>query len=532
MKGLTKKRTYWCDTCQIPLIGEVCHACGQTGRDIATAALVPVFRPEINFLRKRISPELQGLLHETETWVTPGNCTYYSLGKSLFRVSASTGDQATISRANERIKLNRNRSKESWLSIFRKANGPYVEKLQYEAQQFIQQTVQKYPARQILVSFSGGKDSTVVSHLVMNALGRSDVLHIFADTSIEMPDTYTFLKEFQKEHPLTPFIVSRSPLNFFNTAKRIGPPSRILRWCCTTHKTNPLSKIIHSLSPGKGVLTFDGVRKVESARRSKYERITKKHKIEDEVLASPIIEWSDLSVWAYILFHRMHFNKAYARGFRRVGCLYCPFNSEWSNLMIETHYPRQHRIWQRFLIGQAKTMGHPDPSEFASKRWRARAGGRGLDHYKTTIESAPCLLSDSAVSYQLLSGNIDHLRQFLRPFGPQTWIRENGNAEVFLIHNNRTNELLASVEIGLKDNEFRINYLVGKGGYVFRKRVEKQLKKLQSCIFCGSCAEKCPARAICVMGKMYSIDNNLCVSCLDCVKYRCPSVESLIKKGK
>ena len=35
----------------------------------------------------------------------------------------------------------------------------------------------------MMISFSGGKDSTVTSHLVRTALGSNDILHVFGDTT-------------------------------------------------------------------------------------------------------------------------------------------------------------------------------------------------------------------------------------------------------------------------------------------------------------------------------------------------------------
>ncbi|MDM8557178.1 phosphoadenosine phosphosulfate reductase family protein, partial [Desulfococcaceae bacterium HSG7] len=96
------------------------------------------------------------------------------------------------------------RSRREMLLTFRKVNKDYIERLQYEAENFIRNTVAKFDKRPTLVSFSGGKDSTVVSHLVMSALGRSDILHILVDTTIELPDTYQYIQDFKRMHPLTP----------------------------------------------------------------------------------------------------------------------------------------------------------------------------------------------------------------------------------------------------------------------------------------------------------------------------------------
>ena len=46
----------------------------------------------------------------------------------------------------------------------------------------------------MMVSFSGGKDSTVTSHVVRTALGSNDILHIFGDTTLEFPYTLEYKK--------------------------------------------------------------------------------------------------------------------------------------------------------------------------------------------------------------------------------------------------------------------------------------------------------------------------------------------------
>jgi len=523
------KRAYWCDSCHVPLLAPKCLACGAKGRDLCAAKLVPVFRPEIQYLKKLLKRELHPLLKEGEVWVAPGRYTYSCQGVLIFKLAANT-EQVTISPEALELKPLA-RTKKQWLSTLQQANRKYIEDLQYEAEDFARQTVVEYGDKTTLISFSGGKDSTVASHIVMNGLGRSDVLHVFADTTIEFPDTYQYIREFQQQHPLTPFIQSKSNLDFFQTAESIGPPSRILRWCCTTHKTNPLAKLIDSMSPEQGVLTFDGVRRSESTRRSKYPRISTKHKIAREILASPILKWTDLDVWLYLLFHELIFNQAYKKGFRRVGCLYCPFNSAWSQEMIGNRYPQKGGKWQTFLSKQAQRMQHPNPEIFTDQGWRARAGGRGLDHYKSVIESIPCKLSDDAVMYQLLSGDIRLVHHFLRPLGPQSRVSSDDFAETFLIHDQKSHEILASVEIGYVDQAIRINYLIKKYRRLFQQRVEKQLKKLQTCIFCGACGAKCKIKALNSEGE-FVVDDSKCISCLSCVKHICPILDSLTKRGK
>ena len=67
-----------------------------------------------------------------------------------------------------------------------------------EAVSFIQKYENKYAIEDMMVSFSGGKDSTVTSHLVNRALGTNKVLHVFGDTTLEFPYTLEYKKDLIK----------------------------------------------------------------------------------------------------------------------------------------------------------------------------------------------------------------------------------------------------------------------------------------------------------------------------------------------
>ena len=68
----------------------------------------------------------------------------------------------------------------------------------------------------MFVSFSGGKDSTVTSDLVINALNDDKIIHIYGDTTLEYPETKKYLDEFKKIHPTTPLLVAKNKEQDFN----------------------------------------------------------------------------------------------------------------------------------------------------------------------------------------------------------------------------------------------------------------------------------------------------------------------------
>lgn len=71
---------------------------------------------------------------------------------------------------------------------------------------------------QVYVSFSGGKDSTVLVDLVRNVCGLSDVPLVFVDTGLEYPEIREFVKTFDNVTWLKP------SMNFKEVIKTYGYP--------------------------------------------------------------------------------------------------------------------------------------------------------------------------------------------------------------------------------------------------------------------------------------------------------------------
>ena len=132
--------------------------------------------------------------------------------------------------------------------------------------------------------------------------------------------------------------------NFEDLCKIVGPPSRVMRWCCTVFKTGAIQKTISSAFKNKtNILSFQGIRHNESASRSKYDRESQSPKIAKQTVFSPIIDWIDYDVWLYILTTGIDFNYAYRLGWSRVGCWCCPNNGGWSEFLAKVHVYDQYK---------------------------------------------------------------------------------------------------------------------------------------------------------------------------------------------
>jgi len=523
---------WWCPSCDLPLLTHHCQICGTTAKHPISKDLTPVFKEEMTMLCK-----LFGFDKYFESpkdyilWNSGAN--YYCQGKRIATVSVASRKPSVIINENNLSSLispKRGTSKTRFIERLCSANKTYLDTIEIEARNFIQETVSDYRNCTIIVSFSGGKDSSVVSALVRKALSTGSVLHVMADTTIEAPSTYKYLRAFQRDNIKTPLVILSTGLDFYRVCDLIGPPSRILRWCCTTHKTTPIASFLAALrETDRRVLTFDGIRACESVRRSSYERISKPAKVKGEILASPIQNWRDIDVWSYLLVKGISFNTAYRHGFRRVGCLPCPLNSQWSDFMISIKYPQFTKRWASLLEAHAVKIGHPKPTVFATQGWRSRAGGRGLNHELASLDREICLKDSCTINYTLARPFSETLFEFFRPFGRPCTIYDDGILLKGNVHNKQEG-VIAAIKINRLHNTIRISIGPVKNRRLLLQRFERQIRKFQSCILCGGCAGYCEANAIHVNGQ-YSVSQERCCGCKACVKASCPSVEALTKKG-
>ena len=101
--------------------------------------------------------------------------------------------------------------------------------------------------------------------MVTRSLSNPKIVHIFGDTTLEFPATYDYIERYRKNNPQT--IVKKAKnrdRDFYSICDEIGPPARMMRWCCTMFKTGPITRTLSSLFRDSRILTFYGIRKNES----------------------------------------------------------------------------------------------------------------------------------------------------------------------------------------------------------------------------------------------------------------------------
>lgn len=173
---------YWCKHCKTPIIQTVnqadrgiCPVCKRKTKYMS-ADLRPVF-PEERLLLELLLEKKPNEFLNSSVWAA--NSRYYVDGKPLSLSSKlfQTADTDRLSVELERYKsLNNYDFFEINIQSFIAANQDRLSYLKDEAFEFIKKAAERFPEENIVLSFSGGKDSTVTADLAVKALSNPSLL--------------------------------------------------------------------------------------------------------------------------------------------------------------------------------------------------------------------------------------------------------------------------------------------------------------------------------------------------------------------
>ena len=523
---------YWCSECRTPVIQTstqadkgICPICKRQTKYLASD-LRPVF-PEERLLVELLLKKKPNELVEKSVWAS--NNRYYVEGKTI-SISNDLYQSVDTDKIVDLLQQNKSGNSyeyfEKHMATFVMANQDRLNYLIDEAHSFIRNAASKFPEERIVVSFSGGKDSTVTADLAVKALSNPSLVHIFGDTTLEFPSTIEYAHRFRDAHPDAIFQIAKNDeQNFYDVCEDIGPPARMMRWCCSMFKTGPITRVINSLYRSQQILTFYGIRKSESVSRSKYNRIEDSAdavKIQQQTVASPIFFWKDIDIWLYLIAENVDFNDAYRLGYDRVGCWCCPNNNQRAQFLSKIYMPEQSKKWREFLIGFAKKIGKPDPETYVdSGKWKARQGGNGLASANDVkIRFTNCTAEDHAKIYRLVRAFDDELVGMFVPFGRVAPELGKKLLREVIVLDHRTNVPILSLQPFNQDGydyAVKVRTMNVADHDELQRMVGYQIRKFNACRKCLKCESLCRVGAITINNFGYYIDPQKCVHCKTCM---------------
>lgn len=280
----------------------------------------------------------------------------------------------------------------------------YLQKLPLEhkiilSKQLISNCIETFGEQQVYLSFSGGKDSTVLSSLACSL--KPNILHLFSDTGCEYPETLSFVEEerqrgknivsvypicrdgsiwtferivatygyplFSKaiangirtyRHAKTP-ITKQHALDYL---ERMYPQAlsyldyNISDLCCEKLKKSPLKHMARHMQMQCSII---GTLAEESQIRTR-DWLTYGSNIffqKKDNQCRPLSFWTNQDIWTYIKLFKLPVSALYNQGYQRNGCMYCGFG-----LRSEK---------RKFGINRFERLAqtHPEQYEYMVSRW-------------------------------------------------------------------------------------------------------------------------------------------------------------------
>ena len=237
--------------------------------------------------------------------------------------------------------------------------------------QVTQSKIIEYHSRlqgQVYVSFSGGKDSTVLLDIARKIY--PDIEAVFIDTGLEYPEIKEFVKTIPNVAWVKPAMTfnqvvekygypviskdqARAIARYRNTndpmqkwrrlngwpcgkkgmiSKKwqflVNAPFKISDECCNRLKKEPLDRYAkqNNLCPIMGTMAGES-----DGRKRQYLKTGCNVFYETKSKSMPLSIWNESDIWEYIKKFNLPYSSIYDKGAKRTGCMFCLFGAQFKN---------------------------------------------------------------------------------------------------------------------------------------------------------------------------------------------------------
>ena len=241
----------------------------------------------------------------------------------------------------------------------------------------------KHYEGQVYVAFSGGKDSTVLLHIVRECYPH--VKAVFCDTGLEYPEIKQFVKNTPNVTIIKPKmnfkkvlekygypVVSKEMAMYIRQVRELSPDSKTYRlrmegirsdgvkvkgkisekWkylinapfkisdrCCDIMKKKPFK----AYEKTTGKYAYIGMMAADSRNRLIKYLKNGCNSFDGHIQSNPLGFWTEADIWKCLKNYNIPYSKIYDMGYSRTGCIFCMFGVHLENgknrfqLMKRTH---------------------------------------------------------------------------------------------------------------------------------------------------------------------------------------------------
>ncbi|MCB9812843.1 MAG: phosphoadenosine phosphosulfate reductase family protein [Pseudomonadales bacterium] len=187
-----------------------------------------------------------------------------------------------------------------------------------KAKEIILEASKKWDHDKIAIAWTGGKDSTVILHIVREMFdGKVPFKLMFNDSTLEFPEIYDFIRKYEKEWDLDLLWIKHLPedLKIYETSSNKEEQMEILRIA----KINALN---FALKEYDLKAFMSGIRWDEHEARSDEKAFSKRS---SHMRVHPILQFTVDDIWNYIRMFNVPYVDLYDKGYKSLGEM--PFTS-------------------------------------------------------------------------------------------------------------------------------------------------------------------------------------------------------------
>lgn len=240
----------------------------------------------------------------------------------------------------------------------------------------------------VYIGFSGGRDSTVLLHLVRSKY--PDVPAVFFDTGMEFPENRKFVKSFDNVELMKPKMTYKEVVEKFgypciskicahwialaqngqpsgirqmNSETKYGykkynwmvdAPFKVSERCCDIMKKKPAMEY----NKRTGRFAIIGTRVEESTiREETYLTKGDIHESHGVPICTPLAIWTEKDIKEYIKMNKIRLSDLYYMGYERSGCMFCMFGIMGDRnrfLKLKATHPK---IWENCMRERTRRIG-------------------------------------------------------------------------------------------------------------------------------------------------------------------------------